>query len=229
MKFVRRCLGVGLGASLLLFQALPGAATEAASSQVAAWLASQSGVKTWSADFVQTRTFKTLAQPLKEAGHVWFSAPGSFRWELGHPPKTIAVRTPDEMLLFYPHLKRVERYPVAAAAGPWREAMALLEAGFPRSQQEVEQRFNILSQKLNGTSCNLVLQPKSAAARKMMPQITIIFDTRSNALLGTELEFADGSTMRNDFKSPVLNPQLDPSLFSPKIPADYKVVEPLKK
>src|SRR4051812_5011792 len=68
------------------------------------WLASQTKVQTWEADFVQTRTFKTLSQPLKESGHVWFTAPDRFHWELGHPPKTIAVRAPKEMLLLYPKL-----------------------------------------------------------------------------------------------------------------------------
>ena len=41
-------------------------------------------------------------------------------------------------------------------------------------------------------------------------------------------EFADGSTLRNDFTNAVLNPRLDPSLFAPKLNPDYKIVEPLK-
>ena len=63
----------------------------------------------------------------------------------------------------------------------------------------------------------------------MMSQLKIDFDTKTFLLRGTELQFADGSTMRNDFKSPVLNPNLDESLFSPPIPPDYRNVEPLKR
>ena len=62
----------------------------------------------------------------------------------------------------------------------------------------------------------------------MMPQIRIDFDTKDFSLRGTELHFADGSTMRNDFKNPVLNPKLDEKLFAPEIPSDYKSIEPLK-
>jgi outer membrane lipoprotein-sorting protein len=200
-----------------------------ASPEVSSWLAAQANIQTWSADFVQTRSLKTLTQPLKESGHVWFAAPNRFRWELGHPVKTMAVRAPQEMFLFYPRLKRVERYPLTEAAGPWREAMGLLEAGFPRSQAEMESRFNLKSQRINGAQCELVLQPKSAAARKMMPQIAITFDTKTHALLATELEFADGSKMRNDFSNPVLNPKLEDAMFAPEIPSDFKVIEPLKK
>ena len=104
-----------------------------------------------------------------------------------------------------------------------------MEAGFPRSQAELESTYNILSQTTTDQVGKLVLQPKSAAARRMMPQIEIDFDTKDFSLRGTELQFADGSTLRNDFKNAVLNPKLDGQMFAPSIPGDYKIVEPLKK
>ncbi len=197
--------------------------------EVASWLAAQTNIQSWSADFVQTRALKSLAQPLTASGHVWFAAPNRFRWELGHPPQTIAVRAPQELLVIYPRLKRVERFPLTGSqTGPWRDALALLEAGFPRSAAELQAQYNIISQKMQDGIGQLVLQPKSASARRMIPQIEIDFDTKDFSLRSTELQFADGSTMRNDFKNPVLNPKPDPEMFSPQIPNDYKVVEPLK-
>src|SRR5437667_5010187 len=104
------------------------------SSALGAWLISQTNIQTWSAEVIQTRALKSLTQPLTASGHVWFAAPNRFRWELGNPPLTIAVRAPKEMLVIYPRLKRVERYPLEGnQAGEWRDALALLEAGFPRS------------------------------------------------------------------------------------------------
>ena len=199
-------------------------------SPLATWLSAQTNIQTWSADFVQTRSLKSLTQPLTAGGHVWFAEPNRFRWELGHPPKTIAVRARDEMLIFYPLLKRVERYPLTGEqTGQWRDALALLEAGFPRSQSELESRFRILSQIVTNGICELSLQPKSAAARRMMPQIKIAFSTADFSLRATELQFADGSTLRNDFRNPELNPKLDPALFTPKLEGDFKIVEPLKQ
>jgi outer membrane lipoprotein-sorting protein len=194
------------------------------------WLSAQTNVHTWSADLVQTRTFKTLTEPLTERGKVWFSEPNRFRWELGQPAKTIAVRAPEEMLLIYPLLKRVERYPLnSTASGPWRDALALLEADFPRSEADLKSRFRIQSQRITDEVCEVVLQPQSAAARKMMPQIEIAFDLKNSTLRATELVFADGSKMRNDFTNAVLNPKLDEKLFAPEIAPDFKVVEPMKK
>jgi outer membrane lipoprotein-sorting protein len=197
--------------------------------QVAAWIGAQTNIQTWSADFTQTRKLKSLSQPLTATGHVWFAAPNRFRWELGHPAQTIALRTSSELLVIYPRLKRVEHFPLTGEqTGPWRDALALLEAGFPRSEAQLQEQYNILSQSVKNQVCELVLQPKSAAARRMMPQIKIEFDTKDFSLRATELQFADGSTMRNDFKNPVLNPKIDEHLFEPQIPSDYKNIEPLK-
>jgi outer membrane lipoprotein-sorting protein len=204
-----------------------GACAAETNGNLTAWLNAQTNIHTWSADFTQTRVLKSLAQPLTATGHVWFEAPNRFRWELGHPVQTIAVRGPEEMLVIYPRLKHAERYSLAGEqSSQWRDVMKLLEAGFPRSQAEMEAQYNILAQRVTDDVCELTLQPKSATARKMMPQIKIGFSTKDSSLRSTELQFADGSIMRNDFKNPELNPKLDESLFTPKLESDYKVEEP---
>ncbi len=212
-----------------VFLGIQSSAAATLNPEVAAWLAAQTNIQTWSADFVQTRTLKSLSQPLTASGRVWFEAPNRFRWELGHPAQTIAVRSAQELLVIYPRLRRVERFPLTGnQTGPWRDALALLEAGFPRSEAQLETQYNIVAQTVQDGTGRVVLQPKSASARRMIPQITIDFNTQDFSLRSTDLQFADGSSMRNDFKNAVLNPTIDPTTFSPPIPGDYKVVEPLK-
>ncbi len=194
------------------------------------FLKSQKNVQTWSADFVQTRTLKSIAKPLTANGHVWFAAPNRFHWELGKPATTIAVRATDEMLIIYPKLKRVEKYPLnAKAAGQWKDMLALLEAGFPRDRAELERQFKISAINIKNDNAELVLEPKSSSARKMMPQFKIGFSTNDFFLISTEMQFADGSTMRNDFSNGKINETADSALFNPQLPTDYKVVEPMKK
>jgi outer membrane lipoprotein-sorting protein len=224
MKFITR------PALILALMTALSASTRAddLSPQVVVWLEAQAKIHTWTADFTQTRRLKSLTQPLTAHGRVWFSEPNKFRWELGNPPQTIAVRAPDELEILYPKLHRVEKFALTGT-GPWREALSLLEAGFPRSREAMQAQYNVISQQFDGNVCRLVLQPKSVAARKMMPKIEVDFDTKENLLRGTELEFADGSTMRNDFSNIVTNPQIDQQQFSPAIPTDYKVIEPMKR
>ena len=195
-----------------------------------AWLNSQTNLLTWSAGFTQTRTLKTLAQPLTATGRVWFAAPHRFRWEITQPAPTIVVRQTDELLILYPRLKRAERYALTgASAGPWKDTLALFEAGFPRSRSELEARFKILSQRLTNEVCELTLQPRATAARRFMPEIKVAFATNDFALRATELQFPDGSRLRNEFDHGQRNPPVAESIFAPVLDADFKIVEPLRQ
>jgi outer membrane lipoprotein-sorting protein len=193
---------------------------------IASWLAKQTNVQTWAADFVQTRNLKALTEPLTSTGRVWFQAPQNFRWELGQN-QTIAIRSNETMLVIYPRLKRAEKYDFAAA-GPseWKDALSLLQTGFPRSRAEIDHQFKILSLTETNHLYELALQPKSAGARKMMPQINVFISTNAT-LAGTELVFVDGSTMRNDFRNVQTNATVA-GKFDLSLPPDYKLVEPMK-
>ena len=230
-----------LAAIALLFAVLSVVAQERRTADqappiVSSWLNAQTNIQTWSADVKQIRTLKTLTQPLIATGHVWFAAPKQFRWEIGTraehsgAAQTIAIRRSDEMLVIYPRLKRVERYPFSAQqTGPWKDTLALLEAGFPRNESDLNRQFRITGLSQSNNVCELNLEPRSPAGRRMMPRLSIAFSTQDFMLRATELQFADGSTMRNEFTNPQLNPAIDPAIFSPKIDPDYKVVEPMKQ
>jgi outer membrane lipoprotein-sorting protein len=195
-----------------------------------AWFAAQARIHSMSADFVQTRTLKTLVQPLLAKGHLWFAPPNQFRWELGHPAQTIALRQADEMFVIYPRLKRAEHYPLGASAPrEWRDAMALLDAGFPRTRTEFDAQFQIQSLTQTNGAWLVALQPRSAAARQIMPELRLSVATNDFSLAATELVFVDGSRMRNDFTNVVANAPLDTNLFRWQPPPDFKVTEPFAK
>jgi outer membrane lipoprotein-sorting protein len=191
------------------------------------WFAAQKNVRSWSADFIQTRALKTLTRPLIAKGRISFSAPDEFRWELGQPAQTIALRHDDEMFVIYPRLKRAEHYPLGAGAPTeWRDTLSLLQAGFPRDRKEFDAQFEILSLTETNGAWQLALQPKSVFARRMMPELNIGLATNGFSLVSTELIFVDGSRMRNDFTNAVLNPPLDEKLFQWNPPAGFKVTNP---
>jgi outer membrane lipoprotein-sorting protein len=216
-----------IGLLSLPWHSCPAADTDAV---LNAWLAAQTNLHTWTADFTQTRTLKALTQPLVATGHIWFATPNRFRWELGSPAKTIALRNADDMFVIYPRLKRAEKYPLGGStSGEWRDMLSLLDAGFPRDRADFDSRFQVLSVTETNGSWQLTLQPKSAFARKMMSELRIGLATNTFDLTSTELVFVDGSRMRNDFTHAVLNPKFDERMFDWTPPPDYKVTEPLKQ
>jgi outer membrane lipoprotein-sorting protein len=191
------------------------------------WFAAQTNMQSWSADFIQTRSFQALSQPLVATGKVW-TVPGQFRWEIVHPVPTIAVRQPNQLLIVYPRLKRAERYSLSGVPpGPLKDALALLDASLPRDRASMEQRFRLLSATETNSVLQMTLQPRSASARKFISQIVIGFHTNDFSMAATEMKFADGSRLRNDFTDTVLNQPIPPEMFEPKLTPDFTVVEPL--
>ena len=194
------------------------------------WFTAQTNIQSWSADFTQTRSLKVLTQPLVATGKVWVAVPDRFRWEMGQPPQTIALRQPTQLLLIYPRLKRAEKYPLTdVSPGPLKDALALLDASFPRDRATMEGRFRLLSAMETNSTLQVRLQPKSASARKFISEILIGFRTNDFSIAVTDMKFADGSSLRNDFTNTVINQPIAPETFDPNLGADITVVEPLRK
>lgn len=222
-----RVWGRGLGLLLLLTATLAHAVDYDA--RFNQWFAVQTNLQSWAGDFTQTRSLKVLAQPLKTTGKVWVK-PGEFRWELGQPAQTIVIRQPEQLLIIYPHFKRAEKYPLnGVPSGPMKDALALLDASLPRDRASMEEHFELLSATATNSILQMTLQPRSEAARKFIGQIMIGFHTNDFTIACTEMQFADGSKLRNDFTNVVLNQPIDPKLFSAQLPPDYTVAEPLKQ
>ena len=192
------------------------------------WFEAQTNLQSWSADFVQTRSLKVLAEPLVSTGKVWV-ARGEFRWELGQPAQSIVLRRPGQLLIIYPRLKRAEKYPLnSIPTGPIKDALALLDVTMPRDRATMEKNFQMLSAAETNSILQMTLQPRSESARQFVKEIVIGFHTNDFTIASTEMKFADGSSLRNDFTHVVLNQPLNPDLFQTNLPADYTVVEPLK-
>lgn len=203
--------------------------TESAEAVLTAWLEAQRAWKSWSAEFTQTRTLKALTEPLRTPGRLWWVAPDQFRWELGSPPQTLALRRTNELLVIYPRLQRAERYPLGAKGDePWRDALTLLDAGFPSSRAGLEARFRVLAVTEGEGWVTVRLEPRRAGARQVMKEIRLTLRRDSPTLVANELVFADGSTLRNDFTNAVVNPPIEAGWLDPDLPADFTLVEPAK-
>jgi outer membrane lipoprotein-sorting protein len=193
------------------------------------WFAAQTNVQSWSADFTETRSLKVLSQPLISSGKVWVRR-GEFRWELGQPPQTIVVRRPDELLITYPRLKQAEIYPLEnIPPSPIKDAMTLLDVTMPSDRATMERRFTLLSAAETNSTLQMTLQPKSVSARQFVSEMIVGFHTNNFTIADTEMKFADGSTLRNDFTNVVLNQPIPAKLFETNLLPNYSVVEPLKR
>ena len=195
-----------------------------------AWFSAQTNFHTFTGQVIQTRTLQVLSEPLVSTGKVWIAPPDRFRWEIGQPAQTIALRQPECLFIIYPRLRRVEKYPLNdPQPGPWRDVLALLDTSFPRSRAAMEAQFRVLSIAQTNADWQVALQPRSAQARRLVAEIDISVRTNDFFLAATEMKFADGSRMRNDFTNTVVNSVLPEGCFDLKTEPDYTVVEPLRQ
>ena len=95
--------------------------------------------------------------------------------------------------------------------------------------QPVSYTHLLLSAMETNSILQMTLQPRSASARKFIGEIVIGFRTNDFSIAVTEMRFADGSSMRNDFTNVVLNQSIPLEVFEEKLPADMSIVEPLRK
>jgi outer membrane lipoprotein-sorting protein len=206
--------------------ALPSTAQAGEPEVVEEWLRRQTKVVSWTADFTQTRQLPALTRPLTSPGRVWFSAPDRFRWELGEPVQSVAVRQGDDLLLLSPKLARAESVALGQLRGPARDALALLDTGFPRDAATFRQRFAVKSQETTNGLHTLQLQPLEPGVAQWLKGLRITLAAEDYTLKGTELRFADGTILRNEFHHAVSNPEIPTERFSVAVPPGYTVGQP---
>jgi len=178
------------------------------------WMAQQGAVRTLSADFVQTRSFRALKSPLANKGRMWLSAPGKMRWELGDPAKAIALKTEEGFFLIEPAKRRAEKFSgdqLEKQSG--MRGMAMMEFPMARDFAEFERTFEVLSLTSAGDRCDVALLPRDQQARKMMKRIALAFRPATGELIEFEMEFKDGSKLRNEFLNVQTNGKIDPAVF----------------
>lgn len=192
------------------------------------WLAHQQTVDTWTADVKQTRKLKVVKRPLTTPGRIWFVGPRRFRWELGQPVRTLAFRREQQLLVLYPQLKRAEKYEFASVHDPaLQQARLLMDVGFPAEPNAFHREYELLDQGETETVHRFSLRPRQEQARSLLTGLTLQVRKSDWALLETEMQFPDGSSMSNTFTGHQFNIELPDDILEPDLEG-YTLEEPLK-
>jgi len=179
------------------------------------WIARQADLHTLSADFVQTRSFRSLKSPLANQGHLWFSQPDSFRWQIGDPAKTIALKKDGAVYLIDPVKKKATRTPATAAnqqAG--MKGMPMMSFPMAKTYADFDQQFELLSLQTDHDQCAISVLPRDVQARKFLKQMNLSFSLTTGQLSYFEMVVRDGSSMRSDFSNVHVNEKIDRPVFN---------------
>lgn len=167
------------------------------------WIERASQVKSLSVDFVQERYLKSVTRPLITPGRMYFKAPGSLRWQLGEPPKLIALQEErgGEFFLLEPREKKGQRFAGGSAgdAGRQSPARAILEASFPTTLEAFQERCRVTA--VNHRDGSVIVEARLNDRRLSVAVMAIRFviEEETSMLQRFEIDFRDASRIVTKF------------------------------
>lgn len=185
-------------------------------------LTAQKSMKSLSAEFTQTRALRTLRSPLKVSGRLWFKAPDLFRWELGDPPRSIVLGTPDALTIIEPGKKRAVRKSHVAPGDSATFGMIRLPGG--GSFEEFQKQVQVIALETTGSVAHLEMLPRDARSSERLSAIKLDFDTATGHWIRLEIITREGSSILNEFSNVQLNPKIDQSVFDFDL-TGYKITD----
>jgi outer membrane lipoprotein-sorting protein len=184
-------------------------------SPLRAMIALQKSIHTLSADFTQSRSLKTLRDPIISHGKLWIQPQQFFRWELGIPPKTIVIGTPTETTVIQPFKKTASKKIRSSPTGGTDtcEVFGMMSLPGNGDFDDFQREVRILKTENSAGIFHVEFIPKNIDQVRGLTTIRLDFNSQTGHWIRLEFLTRDGSSIRNDFTDIKINQTLDPHLF----------------
>lgn len=175
----------------------------------------QRGIRSLQANFVETRSMRTLRTAGGGQGTIYMAGATKFRWQTaGDPPRSIAIRNGSTFWLIQPQAKRAEKRTVSESEfSPFDFAAG----GIARSMDDLRKRYAIDSVARQEGVWVAVIRPLDRGVAAKVRRITLGIDPARYYLRSLKLELRDGSSIHAVFTSQRFNPSLASDLFTPNL------------
>lgn len=180
------------------------------------WMGRQGEVATLRGGFRQERRLRTIRRPLVSEGRFWFAAPDRFRWEVGDPPKLVAVNTGSgEIIVSEPGKGKIQRYdlenPKEAEAA---QRLGLFQPGLFGSWEQFQATFRVSGLEVQGHLMKAELRMRDSRMALAVLRVELLIDTRHDAVRAFELFFRDGSSVAVTFLDVAKNAAVADEVFT---------------
>lgn len=182
---------------------------------VRAWIEKGRALRSIAAEFKQERYLRTVNKPLVSVGRLWFTQAGALRWEIGSPPRVLALRERREADMTVLDMKaQTRRTLTPAALAEQRSPYAMLDAGFPASLEEFEKNFRVKEVETKGEEIRIETQTTDGRMAIAVMKIVFVLEATHQQLRAVEIWFRDGSKIVNTFTRVTENAPLPASLLA---------------
>jgi outer membrane lipoprotein-sorting protein len=200
--------------ALALATGLPGAEPDLA--PVSRWIDHARSLKALEVEFTQERHLRAVTRPLVSTGRVWFKAPGALRWQVGDPPKLVALQRSrgGEFTVLDMRTHEARVHP-GGSLGDRSGSFAFLEASFPASLEEFQKTFRI--DRVEPSEDGLIRVTGGVRNRRLdlaVLKVVFVIHPGSQHLRSVEIWFHDGSRIINRFTKVTENPEVPDRFFA---------------
>lgn len=183
-------------------------------SPVRAWIEKGRTLRSVAAEFTQERYLRTVAKPLVSKGRLWFTESGSLRWEIGSPPRLLALRARREGDMTVLDLRaKTRRTFTAAELAEQKSPYAMLDAGFPASLEEFEKNFRVKDVETKDGLVRVETQTTDGRMAIAVMKIVFVLEEATQHLRSVEIWFRDGSKIVNTFTRVTENAPVSAALW----------------
>jgi outer membrane lipoprotein carrier protein len=121
------------------------------------------------ADFQEEKIIQLMNKPIISSGKVWFQAPNKFRREVKGNSSSITVSDGQQLWIYYPNFKSVERYSLGKRS-PLDSVIAVINTAL--NLENIENTFHITGIKINNYY-ELYLLPRSPSMKRMFQKLNL--------------------------------------------------------
>jgi outer membrane lipoprotein carrier protein len=183
----------------------------------------RAAVPSMEADFQEQRKIHLLDDPINSSGKIWFQAPNRFRVERKGNAPSITVSDGQQLWIYYPNFKSVERYSLARRS-PLDAAISAITTAL--NLENVEHTFHITGQKTeNGYDLELI--PRNPSMKRIFQKLSLHL---SNDLIAehTDMVQANGDRIVTTYQN-TGHAAIAPTEFEFTPPPGTEVSTPLGK
>lgn len=177
-----------------------------------AWLQRHREIKTLRADFTQERTLPALRKPVSTPGTLALTRDGKLRWELGDPPKSIAVSDGDTVTLADVEKKRAKR--IDRDSSQARSFTMLSGESMNGGLEGFLKAFEPVESRVTKGIYQLTTRPKDRSMRSKVGYVFFDIDPAKNELRALEIRLDDKSRIKTIFRNTRFNQNLPAELFT---------------
>jgi outer membrane lipoprotein carrier protein len=121
------------------------------------------------ANFREEKVIRLMNKPITSSGKVWFQPPNKFRREVTGNSPSIMVSDGQQLWIYYPNFKSVERYTLGKRS-PLDTAMATLNTAL--NLENVENTFHITGRKIE-SGYELELTPRTPSMKRLFQKFNL--------------------------------------------------------